>query len=493
MRKRYFLLASFIILCIVYLFYRSCRRDTRVISPVNRIAIPDSSWLYGSVNLYQIRKDIAWSTLLNGDFNIFFQTDTTKNTFLKILRSPDDYAITDQRNIRYFSVWQDSLNYKGMLFALENDAALKQSFKSDSFMLKQQKVYSFRTGEGIWFYNSNNLLFVSGSSDSLAACRFFIATDRQNKAVHAPYEITADTMDIKYEEVLISAEINTSFIPAKMKNAWLDSTAMSVRVRRNDDMLDIAYVYKGFLTETLNESAVTNFNHKSAVFCTGNLDTHGIKKILKKNPAWQKYYLEHKSGIEPLLAAVDSNNFQIEFNGLKKIKSSYYTSVMNDEFEMVLQKKDSTIDEPVFRISLEQKNAVAAQVLLKHLQKYGLVSKGKQQPFHVIYGNFDSELTQDKNNTFIVHNKHTSQWIHTSGPEPLDAALLLIIQPSLFQNFSASDLPASLVFLKNITYKKIKMVSLHVTKQQTSLTGNMNIEFAGGNHPLIALMQLVKK
>ena len=125
MSKRVHLVVFFIALCMLYLFYRSCRRDTVFITPADRVSIPDSAWLYGSINFKQIRKEIAWSTVLNGYFSKIFQTDTSNNTLLKVLRAPDQYLITEQDNIRYFSVWKDSLNYNGLLFALTNKEALK--------------------------------------------------------------------------------------------------------------------------------------------------------------------------------------------------------------------------------------------------------------------------------------------------------------------------------------------------------------------------------
>jgi hypothetical protein len=79
MRKGFIFAGLLAAFALSYLFYRSCKRDTLVISPMLRISVPDSSWLYGSFDLEQTKKDIAFSTLLNGDFNKIFQTDTTTN------------------------------------------------------------------------------------------------------------------------------------------------------------------------------------------------------------------------------------------------------------------------------------------------------------------------------------------------------------------------------------------------------------------------------
>jgi len=50
------------ILCITllsYLFYHACKRDTLVIASNNRISLPDSCWIYGTINLNQIKKEVA--------------------------------------------------------------------------------------------------------------------------------------------------------------------------------------------------------------------------------------------------------------------------------------------------------------------------------------------------------------------------------------------------------------------------------------------------
>ena len=473
-----------------YLFYRLCKRDTIVISPIYRVSMPDSSWLYGSINLEQTTKDIAWSTLLNGDFNKIFQIDTNTNTLLKILRYSNNYSIAEQHSIRYFSVWKDSINYKGLLFALENDVALQHAFKSDSFSLNQKKIYSFRSNEGIWLYNANNLLFVSGLSDSLVACSFFTETDTLQAPISS--DIRIDTLDVSSYEVLISGHINTLFVPTAIKPALLDSALLSFKVMRNDAMLDITFNYKGFLTATVNQSSITHQNNEAALFYAANLNVAGIENILNKIPSLHQSYQKQKTTIDPFLVAMDNNNLTLEFNGWKKIKNTYYTSVMNDEFETVLQKKDSSIIEPIFKISLEQKNKPAARVFLSYLQKEGLVSKFNQQPFAIIYGNFDSELILNENHTFILHNKHTPLWARTPGPSPLDAALFITIKPASLKGLSDSNISKSDLLEEFGKYKQINSIMLHVQKQQNSLTGTLKIKFIGENHPLISLMKVLK-
>lgn len=491
MRKGFIFAGLLLSLALSYLFYRSCKRDTLVIAPMDRVAIPDSSWLYGSINLKQIKKDIAWSTVLNGDFNKIFQTDTNTSTLLKILRSPNTYSIREQDDIRYFSIWKDSSHYKGLLFTLENDASLKKTFKSDSFNLKQKTIYSFRTGEGIWLYNANNLLFVSGISDSLAACSFFAIKDTAQSTV-AP-EQRADTLEFSSDKtILISGHINTLFLPATIKPVLLDSALLSFQVMSNDDVLDINWTYKGFLAATLNQSSITHFNTEAALFCVANLNIPGIKQLFNKLPSFQKSYLKDKKTIDPFIEAVNNNNLTIEFNGWKKIKSSYYTSVMNDEFETVLQKKDSSIIEPIFKITLEQKNKTAALNFLSYLQKEGLVSNGKQ-PFAIIYGNFDSELSLDNNNTFTIRNKHTTDWASTPGPEPLDAALFLQINPASLKGLSDSNIEKHTLFKKINMYEQITYTVIHVKKEQNKLTGNIKIKFTGEAHPFISLIKVLKK
>jgi hypothetical protein len=490
MRKGFIFAGLLFTLTLSYLFYRSCKRDTIVTGPMDRIQIPDSSWLYGSINLKQIKKDITWSVLLNGDFNKIFQTDTSTNTLIKILRSPDTYSITQQDSIRYFSVWKDSINYNAMLFTLEDPAALKKSFKSDSFNLNQKNVYSFRTKEGIWLYDVNNLLFVSGTSDSLAARSFFAVQNTSTISVASHIE---DTLYFTSDQIsLISGHINTSFIPAAIKPALLDSAFLSFQVMSNDEMLDLKFTYNGFLSTALNQSSITHQNNEAALFCAANLNVAGIERLLSKIPSVQQLYLKQKAKIAPLLSALNTNNLTLEFNGWKKIKSSYYTSVMNDEFETVLQKRDSSIIEPVFKISLEQKSKTAALNFLNYLQKEGLVAKGTQQPFAIIYGNFDSELNLDANNTFVIRNKHTTGWPSTPGPEPLDAALLLQIHPALIKGLSDANIEKHSLFEKFKNHKQIETAMLHVQKQQNQLTATVKITFNDKNHPFISLMKLLK-
>ncbi|HSY60735.1 MAG TPA: hypothetical protein VK796_02615 [Cytophaga sp.] len=492
MRKGFIFAGLLLSFALAYLFYRSCKRDTSVINSVHHITIPDSSWLFGSVNLKQIKKDIAWSTLLNGDFSKIFQTDTNSNTLIKILRFPDTYSIIEQDNIRYFSVWKDSINYKGLIFSLDNNAALKRSFKNDSFNFEQKKIYSFRTAQGFWLHDSTNLLFVSGVSDSLAAYSFF--NKKETSQAPATSDNGTDTLDLSSDQViLISGQINTLFIPASIKSSLLDSALFSFNIMSNDRILDIKCTYKGFLTATLNQSYVTHQNHEAALFCMANLNITGMKRMLNKIPSLQQSYLKEKETIDPFLKAIDNNNLTMEFNGWKKIKSSYYTSVMNDEFETVLQKKDSAIVEPMFKISLEQKNKTTALNFLSYLQKEGLVSKGTQQLFAVIYGNFDSELSLDENNTFTVHNKHTAHWASTPAPLAMDAALLLQINPALIKGLSDSNIGNPGLFKAFEKYKQINSVILHIQKEQNSLTGNIKIKFTEESHPFISLMKMLKK
>jgi hypothetical protein len=491
MRKGFIFAGLLISFALAYLFYRSYKRDTFITASVHHITIPDSSWLYGSFNLEQTKKDIAWSTLLNGDFSKIFRTDTNSSTLIKILRSPDMYSITEQNNIRYFSVWKDSVNHTGLLFTLKNDAALKQIFKSDSFNLEQKTIYSFRSNEGFWLYDSNNLLVVSGASDSLAACCFF--TSRNTLHNPASSDKSADTLNTSSDEVLISGHINTSFVPPAIKYTLLDSALLSFAVMSNDEMLDISFTYKGFLTAALNQSSITHQDNETALFCAANFSIAGIQQMVNKIPVLQQSYLKEKETIDPFLAACDNNNLTLQFNGWKKIKSSYYTSVMNDEFETVLQKKDSSIIEPIFNISLEQKNKITALNFLSYLQKKGLVSKLNQQPFAIIYGNFDSELRLNERNTFIIQNKHTTDWTNTPNPVSMNASLFITIHPSALKGLTDSNIDKFDLFKEFEKYKQIQTATLYIQKEQNQLTGTVKIKFAGESHPFISLMKIFKK
>jgi hypothetical protein len=165
------------ILCITllsYLFYRLCNRDTLVIAPNDRISFPDSCWIYGTINLKQIKKEVAWSSLLKGDLSLLFHSDTLSNALITVLKSPNTYSIIEQNNLLFFSEWKKPYIYNVLSFKLNGIDALKTAFKSDSLKIETSKVYSFRTKEGFWMYNANNLIFITSQVlDSVYALHLF--------------------------------------------------------------------------------------------------------------------------------------------------------------------------------------------------------------------------------------------------------------------------------------------------------------------------------
>jgi hypothetical protein len=478
MRKKYFLPALLITLLLSYLFYRSCKRDTLVIAPADYISIPDSCWLYGSINLEKIRKEIAWSTLLNGNFEKLFQHDSTANTLATILKSPDIYSIIEQNNIRCFSRCESTADYFGILFRLNNANTIKQVFKSDSITLQNKQVYTFRTKEGFWLYNTYNLLFVSAANqDSVAACRFF----RYNP--HATESLLSDS-------VLLSGTIRTAYIPDSLRHPLLDSTEVSLAVKSNSNELEIDWTYIGIAADIFNQTTLPLPESNIGVYCTSSLADSSFA-ILQKVPAYSSNYLKQQALFDQVLSAVKNNILTIEFNGWKKMKDSYYVSTMNEEFEMVLQKKDTHFIEPVFRVELKQKSEQAAQTFLKYLQRQGLVSKNA--PFKMIYGNFDSELQINKKNSIVIQNKHKTELNTLADIKNIDAACFVQIQPQYITGLSDRTISKQPWGGTIQHFENIKKVTFLAKKNKNGLSGNVQIKFNTEEHPLIQCMQWIKK
>jgi|GEM_PF-3268315 len=480
MHKKYFLPALLITLLLSYLFYRSCKRDTIVIAPANRISIPDSCWLYGSINLEKIRKEIAWTSVLNGNFSSLFQTDSTANTLSTILKSPETYSITEQNNIRCFSRWSGNTNYFGIIFRLTDATAIKQAFKSDSIVLQNKQAYSFRTKEGFWLYNTYNLLFISAAyQDSITACRFF----KHNA-------FTAETL--ASDSVLLSGTIHTAYIPDSLRHSLLDSTEISLTVNNNSSELEIDWTYTGGIAARMfTQSILTLPNDNSGFYYTSNQADTGFTNIIQKTPAFNSKYQKQQVFFDRILSALNNNNLTIEFNGWKKFKDSYYATVMNEEFELVLQKKDTNFIEPVFKIELGQKSEQAAQSFLKHLQQQGLVSK--KSPFKIIYGNFDSELHISQNNSIVIQNKHKTEIQNTDATKSIEAALFVQIQPEYIAGLSDRTISKQPLDEAAHHFRHMKLFTLIAKKNKNSLSGNIRIKFDSEEHPLIQCMKWLKK
>ena len=102
MRKALILAGLLITLTATYLFYQWSKRDTIVIPPTQTFSIPDSCWIVGSINIQQIKKDIAWSCILNGVFSLLFKADSSSSLLKDIIQSPEEFNINKDSCVNYF-------------------------------------------------------------------------------------------------------------------------------------------------------------------------------------------------------------------------------------------------------------------------------------------------------------------------------------------------------------------------------------------------------
>jgi len=475
MQKKYILVTSILfLLSITYLFYHSCKRDTVVIKPQERVSIPDSSWLYGSLNFEQLRKDIAWSSILNGDFTKLFQTDTSSNTLLAILKSPSSYSIVEQNNIQYFSICKNQHVYTGLLFSLENKEQLIQAFKSTAYTVGSNTQHSFRTNEGYWLYNDHNLLFIGKQyQDSLLAHSFFNQTNHTT--------IIPRTNDSTYAV----CTINTQYYQDSTMHPMFDSASIYIQLKKNTTCVDIDWKYSGVATAFFNQTSLIKPNDPNGFYLTLNPTTIGLQKAIDVYQQKATNRKKQSLNVTAFISFLQNNTAIVEFNGWKKIKNSFFTSVLNDEFEMVLVKKDSSYLEPSFRFEVNQHNTKNTLPFLTYLHKEGLISNNTESPFAITLGNFDSELIVLKDSTFVYQNKH-ADIIKRSGTTQ-EGVFILQLKPAFIQGLKSQ---------RNITieekYKLIDMVQVEAFKENSTLEGNIKVFFSDEKHPIISSIQLFK-
>lgn len=476
MQKKYILAAA--LLCLVllsYLFYHSCKRDTIAISPAEKVSIPDSSWLYGSLNLKELRKDIAWSSITNGDFNKLFQNDTSTNTLFKILKSPSSYSITEQNNIQYFSLWKNNHLYAGLLFTIENKELLLKSFKSASFKTTANTQFSFRTKEGYWLYNNQQLLFIGKQAqDSVLAHSIF------NQTQHTVATPAAN------DSLYATCIINTIYYQDSAKHPLLDSTNIYIKLRNNDQHLALDWTYSGPATDYFNQAVLTDPDINTGFYFTCNPSKPGLEKLLElyqgKTPAKRTGNIDFQS----LISMLQNNTYSVEFNGWKKQKKSFFVSELNDEFEMILAKKDSGFFEPCFYATLIPADKKIVSAFLSSLQKQGLISNNNTSPFRITLGDFDSELLLMKDSSLIYQNKHAIRQKTVKTNQ--QAACIVQLKPALLENLFTRENHVKIT--KKIT--QVKAIRIDAFKEKKSLHGSVTTEFQANKHPILALIELLK-
>ena len=473
------------ILCITllsYLFYHSCKRDTLVIAGPDRISLPDSSWVYGTVNLDQIKKEVAWSTLLNADFSFLFNTDTLSNTLITLLKSPNSYSIIEQNNILFFSEWKRPYTYHVLSFKLNGADALKAAFKSDSVKIKTSNVYSFRTQEGFWMYNASNLICIASQiQDSTYALQLFQQT---HSSIREP---------IPSDSILVQTIIRTVYLPDSMQQPLLDSAHIEIALKQDNEALRVDWTYTGPQETCLSQSTIRLPAPQTGFFLSCTQTTAGMDKVLAAFDTNNTFYKKNKKGIDVFKKALSENRLRVEFNGWKKMKTSYYVSKMNDEFEMVLQKIDTSFIEPLFQCNLEQKNSSETNAFLSFLKKEGLISKQSHNNYTLVFGNFDSELRVEKDHSITLENKHKQGSVEENPTATFPSALYVELKPAfiqgLFDDRMQKEIPSNVIQ----HLKKIEWIRVQVNKNDTTLKGTTTIRFNEKKHPIIALMGLLKE
>ncbi|WP_299251615.1 hypothetical protein [uncultured Cytophaga sp.] len=482
MRKAIIFSAILCIIILTYLFYHSCKRDTLVIKPSNRIGIPDSSWVYGSIHLDQIKKEIAWSTLLSGDVSFLFHSDTLSNTLIKVLKSPTTYSIIEQNNIIFFSEAKESHLYSGLILKLKNPDALKKAFVSDSIKNRNSYLYTFRSLEGIWMYNTNNLIFIATQEqDSLYAQHIL---DGKQTTIIEP---------IPTDSVLVQATIQTAYLPNSMKHVLLDSARIEIALKQNGDALQLDWNYVGKLANCLSQSNFTLPHTETGFFLHVTQTEAGLNSLRTAMDTTQTIYKKNKRVIDVFKTSLIDNPLRIEFNGWKKIKTSYYVSKMNDEFEMVMHKVDTTFIEPLFECNLQQKNSSETNTFLAFLKKEGLITKQSSNTYNLVLGNFDSELRVEKNHSITLENTHKRIRMLPLATQAKAAALYVELKPAyvqgLFEGSIQKEIPARVIQ----QLKKIESIRIEVNRNDSHLNGSTTIRFNEKKHPIISLMGLLKE
>jgi hypothetical protein len=482
MRKELIFGGILCITLIAFLFHHSCKRNTLLIGPSDRIFLPDSSWIYGTINLDQIKKEVAWSTLLSGDFLKLFHSDTLSSTLLSVLKSPSTYSIVEENNILFFSEWKKVYAYNSLLLKLDGADALKASFKSDSIKVETSYVYSFRTQEGFWMYNTNNLLYIASQvKDSIYALHLF-----ENKHTNISEPIPSDS-------ILIQTIIRTAYLPDNMQNPFLDSARIEMTLKQDVEALQLDWTYNGKISDILTNASIKLPHTETGFFLSSKQTAIGVDKALTYIDTTTNLFKKNKSIINVFKAALDNNVLRMEFNGWKKMKTNYYISKNNEEFEMVLQKVDTTFIEPLFKCTLEQINISKTNTLLFFLKKEGLITKESQNNYSIILGDFNSNLTVEKNNSITIENKHKHPRLETSPEITTSAALYVELNPAylegLFDGSIQKDIPP--LVLKRL--KKIESITINAIKNKTNISGTTTIRFNERSHPITALLGLLKE
>ncbi|MGN6647306.1 MAG: hypothetical protein ACTHJT_12340 [Cytophaga sp.] len=475
MQKKHLFIVSFILLSgITYLFYTSGKRDTTVITPAVQLSIPDSSWLYGTFNLEQIRQDIALSSLLNGDISKLFQADTNSNILLKIFRSPSDFSITDQNNIRYFSIWKNNIMYNGLLFNIEDNRQLQENFKSDSLTLQKIIVFSFRTREGYWLYNNRHLLFIAKQQqDSLVAQNIFSQPAQSLQLV-------------ANDSIYLSCTINTRFYLDSIPHPFLDSSLIQIAIKANTDNIDIDWNYKGTAVNYFNQVRIPGPAKDDGLYAACSPTPAALDELLNVYTTTCTGSQKMSVDLHPFMSILENNTLTVEFDGWNKLLQSFYRYELNEEFETVMVKKDSLYLEPTFRITLANAGQKEITNFITYLHQAGLISKNKKPPFKTTLGNFDSELNISKDSSLIFQNSHPAA--AKQSDKINNCIFYLSCKPNNIQGlFDQKE------FKERKEIATIAELNIAGYKTENELHGSIKASFNEDKHPLLSVIELMKK
>jgi hypothetical protein len=472
MRRRIYLFVILSILFLSLLFYVFIKREVISESLSPSIGIPDSSWLVISIDLNKIKKDIAWTSLLKGDLNKLFQTDTTTNSLIQLLKSPSDFGINETKSVYYFSKSGKEQTYHSLIFIVENSKELEKHLGGDSVRANTGKIYITRTKEGIWLYDTHKLLIVfNQEDDSLTALRYFNQS-YTNKPNYIPVS----------DSGFISCDIHADYYSTVQKNPLLNNMIVHIELFKKNEELTATWTYKGLLTSYAANTLLPPAPEHSGIYFAGKLSEESLDSNFTSIP----FYTKNKNLVDLFFSTIQSNTICCSFNGWEKIHRSYYVSEMNEEFNLELKKKDTTFNEPVFQIQVEQQNDSIQHVFLAYLKKEGLIIDQNKTSFKITVGNFDSELNILKNKSIYIQNKNTTHTPFPNGTMP--GAFLWNINSSEIKGLNESNIikPDLVKSLLNI-----KKANLYGNKDSTGLSGSLLVTFKDGDHPFLQLMHIV--
>jgi len=475
MQRRFYIIGTVLIVILSFLLFNIYFKEPSTGTGAQKhhqLSSPDSSWLKASIDLNKIRKDIAWNTLLSGDFYKLFQTDTNNNTLIKLFKSPATFGISEEESIRYFSKWENKHMYQGLIFKLEDPSKLQSSIANNILSEKNNAPYTVRSKEGIWIFDSYNLLFLfTEDKDSITALRYF-----------NHYSSSLKDIIVYADSGLVSCMIQTDYLPSEKKYALTDSTILRFYITNHENQLNIQWNYTGPLGHYLKNAVLPESPANTGLYYAAGFSDDSQDSTLTSLP----FYLKYKELCKPFLKIIQNNTLYGSFNGWKKIKNSYYVSQMNEEFQVELKKKDTSFNEPVFTIHIENPDTESQHPFLSTLVKNRLITYQKNSTYKIIPGNFDSKLIQLKGKGILIQNKHHNTTLR-SLIDTVNAAFICNLRPDYIKELNESGIMSRQTLESLYTIEQIKIIG---RKDSINLSGHISFSFKDSEHPFIQMMRI---